>query len=174
MACPECGHSFVADSTEPLQINKPLKPLSELTDLKKTQATTERWVTGRILCLLGGLCLVIGSFLPWAKILSGLLGAITINGMDGDGIILAIIGGLIFLAALATKAQLGRPYSILIGAVGIVGVIISFIDIRNVSQLASAASIEYVVVQTGEGLYICVIGAIMAAIGGFITTPAES
>ncbi len=171
MACSECGHSFVADSTEPLQIGK----AAPVSNQQQNQApTTNSWTTGRILALLGGLCLVIGSFLPWAKVLSGLLGAITISGMDGDGMILAIIGAVIFLAALAIKARLGKPYSILVGAVGILAVIISFIDISNVKNIAEESESAYMIVQTGEGLYICVIGAIMAAVGGFISAPAES
>jgi hypothetical protein len=64
-------------------------------------------------------------------------------------------------------------YSLLVGVVGIIAVIISFIDISNLRSLVAGADFADLIIQTGEGLYLCVLGSFMAAVGGFITAPAE-
>jgi hypothetical protein len=170
VSCPVCRYSFVEDSTEPLQIGK----VSLAPRLPQDQTlTTNAWTTGRFLSLLGGIFIIIGSFLPWAKVVSGPFGVVTFNGMDGDGIILAIAGAIILLLALTKKTRLGMSYSLLVGVVGIIAVIISFIDISNLRSLVAGADFADLIIQTGEGLYLCVLGSFMAAVGGFITAPAE-
>ena len=102
----------------------------------------------------------IGSFLPWASIQS-VFGTIEVSGTSGDGIItllLAIVTGCFIC--------FGSKFKMFVWAAifSVLGLIISIGEIFNVT---SKNDEEFAIVQVGYGLYLCVIGFTVGAIGSY-------
>lgn len=85
---------------------------------------------GAVIALVGGGAIVLGSFLPWATGVSE-VGALVVNGMQGDGgitLALGLVAGLIALLAVAKPDVAGWRFIALVAGViaGIVGVISAY------------------------------------------------
>ena len=97
---------------------------------------------------------IVSAALPWVTV-STVFGSISKNGIDGDGLITAVLGasgGLLAWRA-ARKAQFGTiAIAVLICAIGIY-------DWANIARLAGEAE-GYATASTGMGLY----GTILAGI----------
>lgn len=107
---------------------------------------------------------LIGSFLPWARVLF-----ITINGTDGDGMITAIASLVALVCFYSLNRTTGKTTALkavsLIAAVIAAGIYVY--DFVNISSLAEASDDEFfdVSVTPQFGLIIGTAGALIAAIG---------
>ena len=124
--------------------------------------------------LVGAIGLVIGAVLPWAKIAS-IFGEITKAGYEGDGIFTGIIGGVLILGALLSKGKPGKRYSVASSLVAGIAGLIALFDLINVSSAISDLGSEGIVMASvGAGLYITLLAALIAVVGGLqVVTPNE-
>jgi hypothetical protein len=106
--------------------------------------------------VVAAVCALIGSFLPWASIVT-VLGSVDVAGTHGDGKItlgLALIGGAALFAAMY-----GRGGSATIaGVLGAVGFAVSFYDFSNLNDKLGAVDSRYATADVGAGLFMCLIG----------------
>lgn len=129
---------------------------------------------GSVLALLGGLALIVGSFLPWITATAPLVGSISKSGMDdgGDGTITLVLG--IAVAALCLVRLLGANTSmasaVLILLAGIGAAFIGFIDLADIQERVSSATeiSSSISASAGAGLWAVIIGAIVSALGGLL------
>jgi hypothetical protein len=121
---------------------------------------------GQQLTLFGGLGLVIGALLPWAKIASPLLG-MTVNksGYEGDGLFTGGLGLLLFISAMVSKGKPGKTYSIVGALLSIIAGIALIVDLTGVNTAVADIG-EGIIASVGIGIYVSIIGAILAIIGG--------
>ncbi len=124
---------------------------------------------GKLLCSLGGGCLIIGSILPWAKIIGINLTA-SKAGYEGDGIFTGGIGLLLLIGAIVSKAKPGKPFSIASAIFAIIAGVIILLDLSDVLGFVSGVG-DNVIAKVGAGMYVSLIGAILALIGGFQKIP---
>jgi len=131
----------------------------------------------RALVLVGLGAIAIGSILPWVKASAGLFSA-TKNGTDGDGVLTLVLAGLAaggFLVARQVKAAAW----IVVACAGLAGAVALYdtIDISNkADELARNTTIS-VSASVGEGLWIALVGSIVALVGGIMalrSTPATT
>ena len=93
---------------------------------------------------------------------------VTVNGTEGDGWL--IVGGGLLAAALALPVLLkGKPRRSLIvaAAVGALGAIIAAVDLSDISGFAGGEALG-VVVDTGWGLYVALIGSLSLMVSSAI------
>jgi len=99
--CPGCGHHFHVHENEP-QLFKPTKKIP---------------VPHRLLMLAAASLLTAGSLMPWGVMVS-MLGTIDIHGARGDGVLTAIIGGILFgVALLPDRMSQARRFIFIAGSV---------------------------------------------------------
>jgi hypothetical protein len=130
---------------------------------------------GRVAAV-GAAALCIGSFLPWVTAAS-VLGSISKNGIEGDGILTAGAGAAsaIVLYLASTKAH---RRGFLLGSVfAVLGGLVAALNYFDVSNSIGDISSEYVVGKVGIGLYVCIGGALVAVVAGMMArgkTPKKS
>lgn len=112
-------------------------------------AKTQGWMV-----LGGGAALAIGSFLPWASAFGQ-----SVTGMDADDGVITLVLGLVLVALGYMMAMRETQRWMVIAAlvVGLIAVVVALIDLFDV--LGTEA------VSVGIGLWIVVLGAIVAAAG---------
>lgn len=145
---------------------------------------------GPVLAIAGGALLAIGSFLTWAEV-SGGGQSEAVSGTEGsDGWITLVAGVLVVGAGLAAFKAARRPLAILIVAAGLVGGGVGLYDaltakenviaeVAEQSAAASGASVAEVravldqLIDSGQigisigiGLYVVIVGGILAVVGG--------
>ncbi|MEY4174801.1 MAG: hypothetical protein RI900_1966 [Actinomycetota bacterium] len=116
----------------------------------------------QIIALAAGALVVVGSLLPWAKV----LGFISVSGTDGDGKITLVLG------ALAIAGLFVRKASSLIGVavIFLLSLAIGVYDFVNVSNKITEAEGEIFEggVSVGIGLYLVIAGGLIGLIGTFL------
>jgi hypothetical protein len=122
----------------------------------------------RVLVLLGVAAIAVGSILPWVKASAGPFTA-TKNGTDGDGVITLLLAGLAavgFLVARQTKAAAW----IVVTCAGLAGAVALYdtIDISNKADDLARNTTISVSATVGEGLWIALLGAVVALVGGIM------
>lgn len=122
----------------------------------------------RIIILIGAAAVIIGSFMPWAT-LTSFLGDINKNGTEGDGAITLVMGILIGLAAVFSKPRSGKRGSWVAVVLGVLVGLIAIIDIADIERLAN--DVPFAEINVGIGLYVVLIGAVIAVVGGLIQWP---
>ncbi len=118
-----------------------------------------------IFAVIGGVLLLVGSFLPWVTATT-IFGQLSINGFDGgDGKITAAAGAA--AAGFLLHGLLGRNWSsYLIGALAaVVGVLVAGYDFNNLSDLL--VSEDGFSASRGVGIYACCGGGLLAVVAGF-------
>jgi hypothetical protein len=129
--------------------------------------------TNRLLVLIGGLILILGSRLPWMSVpvLFGVEGpafeAIEI-GWEDNGFITAGIGLILLLVAMFSRGRIGRRYSIpgmILAALAVLVVIGCFYRIIEIDPGAGFLA------ATDIGIYVTLIGALVAFVGALYRTP---
>jgi hypothetical protein len=129
---------------------------------------------GQQLTMLGAIGLIIGALLPWASI-SSIFGKISKAGYEGDGVITGAIGLLLLIGSLLNKGKSGKRYSIASAVFAIGAGIIGISDLMNInSAVADISSDSLVLASTGPGVYITIIGAVLALVGGLQKMPDEA
>ena len=122
----------------------------------------------RMLVLIGGLILILGSRLPWMSVpvLFGVEGptreAIEI-GWEGDGLITGGIGLILLLIGIFWRGRIEKRYSIpgaILAALAILVIIGDFYRILEIDPDAGFFA------ATDVGIYVTLIGAILAFVGG--------
>ena len=123
--------------------------------------------TNRLLVLIGGLILILGSRLPWMSVpvLFGVQGpaveAIEI-GWEGDGLITGGIGLILLLVGIFWRGRIEKRYSIpgaILAALAVLVVIGDFYRILEIDPDAGFLA------ATDVGIYVTLIGAILALVG---------
>jgi hypothetical protein len=128
-------------------------------------------VPGATMTVLGGLLIVLGSFLPWLSFTAPFVGTITKNGMEGgDGVITLVSGvvtiliGVTQLTATRLPAFLHRS-SIATGVITGVVATYDYLDVQRRIEDAKAQS-ELIAASVGAGIWTLIVGAILAIVGG--------
>lgn len=132
-----------------------------------------------LLTVLGGLLLVVGSFLPWVAVMAPFVGTMSRNGLDGggDGIVTLVAGVATLTVGAARLMTSLRPgiqrLPILFGALAL---LIAVMDLSAVSErVASVGSSPFVQAYAGSGLYLLVVGAVVTGLGGLaVSRPGTS
>jgi len=123
-----------------------------------TATTGWEWNAASILTVVGAVLVVLGAFLPWAKV-----GFLSVDGTEGDGILTLILG----LAAglLGALGFLKGAKGLLIGSIVCAGLalLIGVYDIANINSVVDGPfGLE---VEVGMGLYLTVLGAAAGVAG---------
>ncbi len=111
--------------------------------------------------LLGGAMIVAGAFLPWKS-----LGMISRSGVDGggDGVITALLGLLVVLAAAAPLRSWRRIVCLLAGALAAAIGVLDLVEVQR--QIDSLEGNPFQGALTvGYGLYVTIAGGVFAVIG---------
>ena len=128
-----------------------------------------------LLVLLGGIVVAVGSFVTWFTFLgesfSGFSGGETDTVRDGPffltfGLVLAVGGGIL----LALRRVLGVAIAAVV--VAALAVISGFADLGDLLDRRDQVRDLGVELSIGPGLYLCIIGALVA-LGGAITATAK-
>jgi hypothetical protein len=122
---------------------------------------------------LGGLLIVLDSFLPWLTATAPFVGTISRNGMEGgDGIITLILGvvtiliGVSQLTATRLPALLQRS-SIITGIITGAVEIFDYVDVqRRIEDVKEQT--ELVSASVGAGIWTLIVGAVLAIVGGVV------
>ena len=131
--------------------------------------------TNRLLVLLGGLILILGSRLPWMSVpvLFGVEGpafeAIEI-GWEDNGFITGGIGLILILVGIFWRGRIGKRYSIpgaVLAALTVLVVIGCFYRILEIGPGAGFLA------ATDVGIYVTLIGAILALVGALYHTSVD-
>jgi hypothetical protein len=128
---------------------------------------------GQLLTLLGGIGLILGAALPWATLTSYYFRVTTSKaGFEGDGMITGAIGVILILFAILEKGKTGKLYSVAVIIFAILAELVVFYDLPRVLSFISSAKSDYKA-SVGVGIYITIIGAILAVAGGFQRVPGD-
>jgi hypothetical protein len=130
-------------------------------------------VPGATMIGLGGLLIVLGSFLPWLTATAPFVGTITRKGMEGgDGIITLILGvvtiliGVSQLTATQMPALLQRS-SIVTGVITGAVAIYDYVEVqRRIEDVKEQT--ELISASVGAGIWTLIVGAILAIVGGMV------
>lgn len=135
-------------------------------------------VVGSVLLIAGGVLLIVGSFLNWAKVSLGGIGFdMSFNGFGSgdetkDGpvfVFFALVLAGFGITMLAARKVLA--VSILAVVFASLAVLVAIADLKDVSDLAAELGVfgSTVDVQIGPGLWVVLIGAVMSLAGGIAT-----
>lgn len=125
----------------------------------------------RVLVLIGGILLIFGAIMPWASVTSNSLGlSRSLTGIEGDGILAALVGVVLLLIAIFAKGKPGAPYSIFAGLLALACG--GFLLIKAASLSTFQSSSADISTSIGVGL-LCIspLGVLLAVLGGFIRVP---
>ena len=122
---------------------------------------------GKKLLLCGAIGLIIGAFLPWATITS-VFGEISEAGIEGDGIFTVTGGVILLLIALSNKKSSGRYCA---WPACVLGLLIGWLLINDYLGIKAADNDASIYTNVGNGMYLSLLGALLAIIGGFTKNP---
>ncbi len=129
----------------------------------------------RYMALIGGVIMVIGSFLPWITLTKG-LESISFKGIGSDlegGLLTVLVGGAIARAALAAREEPGQNGSLPAAILGILGIgIVSYYLFDIVSTIVTLRP-QGIQMSIEVGLAVILIGGLMAVIGGYRHNPGD-
>jgi hypothetical protein len=126
----------------------------------------------RILVLIGGLILILGSRLPWMSVpvLFGVEGptfeAIEI-GWEDNGFITGGIGLILLLVGIFWRGRIGKRYSIPGAILAALAVLVVIGCFQRVLEIDPGAGF---LAATGVGIYVTLIGALLALVGALYRT----
>jgi hypothetical protein len=165
-----------------------VKELGYLEGMKRTVAATSGGrsspkplargttaITGAVMILLGGLLMVLGSFLPWLHAAAPIVGDLSRNGMDEDGV-WTLIGGVVAILIGVAHLTGSKMPSFLQSSAIVLGLIyggwaiyaaVSSVQprvdafLQRAGELGGDAGI-------GMGLYAVGVGALSCLLGGIV------
>jgi len=131
--------------------------------------------SNRMLVLLGGLILILGSRLPWMSVpvLFGVeepaLAAIEI-GWEDNGYVTGGIGLILLLVGILWKGVIGKSYSIPGAILAVLAVLVVIGCFQRVLEIDPDAGF---LAATDVGIYVTLIGALLALIGALYPTSVD-
>jgi hypothetical protein len=138
----------------------------------KPAVSSRAWLLG-----VGGAVTVLGSLLPWVTV-SVFGQSISKNGIDADGRI-TIALGFALLALIVVHVRRRRDSVVLtrvlaLADAALVGGIfaIDYADVSNKADGLAAQTQGFAHASAGVGLWMVLVGAVLAAIGAFVVRPA--
>lgn len=126
--------------------------------------------------VIGGAALImLGSLLPWGVVRGGFIQQ-SMSGTDGDGILTLIGGGFLLIAGIGLLIKGNRFSRFMAVLISVVIGVIAFIDMQNINNaderraaidraLGGGGSSDFIVTSVGIGLYLILIGVVVAFIG---------
>lgn len=104
---------------------------------------------------------VLGSFLPWARVLF-----FTLSGTDGDGTITLILGALAIAGLFVKKNGAAIAVAVLFLIVAGIGIY----DYANISNKIAQSDTEFIKdgVTVGVGLYLVILGGVVGLVGALL------
>ena len=118
----------------------------------------------RIILLSGGFLMMIGAFLQWGKV-DTLLLDVSLLGIRGVGVVTLAIGVVIMVLALLGKEKSEQRASITGALLGVIGGAIALFVLAKPMAAAPQAPLD-ALLTVGIGLYLTLLGALLAIIGG--------
>lgn len=107
---------------------------------------------------------LLGSFLPWVTVTAPFIGRISKNGIEGDGVITAVVAGLCLLQLILGSARGAK----IPGATRWFGIALTGLCIYEIVDVYQTGSeLEIGVVQVGVGLWLTAAGAALVLYLGF-------
>jgi len=119
--------------------------------------------------------LLLGSFLPWAKISLGRAGSRTVGGMEGDGVITLVMAAALALLARGHMSK-GWSRSRLSGAVSCaaIALVATLVDLKDIGRLAHVGIPDFgLEITVGVGLWIAAVGSAAALAGAILALRAK-
>jgi hypothetical protein len=123
----------------------------------------------RVLILGGAVLLLAGSFLPWARAEAGPFTA-TKNGIDGDGVLTLVLALAVALLLFLARSPKVMAW-LIVGLAGLATVVavIDVVDVSNrAKDLEASVSSLNVSASVGYGLWMALVGGIVAVVGGMV------
>jgi len=121
--------------------------------------------------VVGGAMIVAGSFLPWITASTG-FASVSRGGMDGgDGILIAIAGGVAVVAGVASLMSGNFANPVVAGLAAVIGGFVGFINYQDVQERLSGMG-DNVIAEVGIGLWLIMAGAVVTVIGAVIAASA--
>ncbi len=128
--------------------------------------------TNRMLVLIGGLILLLGSRIPWMSVpvLFGVEGpafeAIEI-GWEDNGFVTGGIGLILLLVGIFWRGRIGKRYSIPGAILSVLAVLVVIGCFYRILEIDPAAGF---LAATDVGIYVTLIGALLALVGALYRT----
>jgi ABC-type Fe3+-siderophore transport system permease subunit len=110
------------------------------------------------IAIAGGALLIVGSLMDWVTAESP-LGNFSKSGIEGDGIITAILGVIAVLTL--TLSERVWPAA----ACGVIGGLVAIADTSNIRRVVDDVSGDLLNASVGVGLYVCILGGAGCVIG---------
>lgn len=131
-----------------------------------TETKTDAWPWGLVVA--GGSAVVVGSFMPWLTITTG-LGQLERSGVDGGGDGLFTAGAGVALVLLGLAARSGSTRAKRIGVLVVAGAlgVLTYFEFSWVQERIDEVS-GLVNGELGAGLYVIAAGVVGAGIGGLM------
>ena len=115
--------------------------------------------------LVGAAGLIVGALLPWATVDAVLFSA-TANGIDGDGVITLIVGGIVAIFVALLRGRRGVAAACLL--LGLLAGVVALVDLVNVSSrvgdVQSTANLA-LKASVGVGLWLTALAAVAVVVG---------
>lgn len=134
-----------------------------------------RAMTAVALTLLGGALVALSALLEWAVVIDSHQGTVVIDGMTNgrDGVIALILGVITLSAGLAGLFSV--PSALVRRSPIALGVLAGWVALANLDLIASQAAYAnlwasdnaWTRVETGAGLYVLLVGAVVTFLSGF-------
>jgi hypothetical protein len=123
--------------------------------------------TAALVAIAGAVMLGVGCLLPWATITTG-FGSASLNGIEGDGVIVLGIALVIGIAGVAALDRVGKVPSIVIFTGASIALVVLASDYLGVAEKLEEASSSVARASVGVGLYLCMAGGLVAIVGAVI------
>lgn len=119
--------------------------------------------------LVGAALIIVGVILPWVNVSLGEFGSVSVKGLDTDDGKIAIGIGVI-LAALGALMIAKRTRGVLLGvgiAALVLGAMQTLFSVINLTDISGEAG-ESIGASVGIGLYVTLVGSLIALVGGIL------
>jgi hypothetical protein len=125
--------------------------------------------TDAYMLLAGAVLVIVGSFLPWAKVIAVFLGEVTVNGVDGGDGYFAIglsVPLIVFaLRKLSSGARVPTGWALTISVILVGFSVLELGDASNKITKANSDAEGFGHVSIGAGLWVLLAGAVLALVG---------
>ena len=157
--------SFSRSEPQPTEV---ALPESDQDMTEPSKVTAQRAVLLGGGAAVGGLLVVVGSFLPWITLMAVFVGNMSRNGMEGgDGVISLVLGLACIASGIAYAMTKARWQGVAAMVLGIASAGLGFFELLDIQErIRSMALGDAGVASVGAGLWAIIIGGLVAAICG--------